>query len=59
VLATASGSFDDFAVVARREAEARARFPVGDAVLVAVPQLAGDVHEMGGLLELGRVLLGH
>jgi len=58
VLTTVTESFEDYAVVARREASARERFPLGSAAMLTVPQLDRDVHDMGGLLELGTHLLG-
>ena len=58
VLTTVTESFEDYAVVARREASARERFPLGSAAMLTVPQLDRDVHDMGGLLELGAHLLG-
>ena len=56
VLGTVVQSFDDYAVVARREAASRERFEHGDALLVTVPQLDHDVADMAGLLELGTLL---
>ena len=58
VLGVVSESFEDYAVVARREAASRERFPLGSAQLVTVPQMRRDVHDMGGLLELGSSLFG-
>jgi len=58
VLETVTESFEDFAVVARREASSRERFPLGGATLLTVPQLDRDVHDMEGLLTLGSYLLG-
>jgi TRC40/GET3/ArsA family transport-energizing ATPase len=57
VLDTTVASFEDYAVVARREAGAREQFPLGRASLVTVPQLEHDVADMSGLLEIGRRLL--
>ena len=58
VLGTTVTAFEDYAVVARREAGAREQFPLGGARLITVPQLEGDVGDMSGLLEIGRCLLG-
>jgi anion-transporting ArsA/GET3 family ATPase len=58
VLDTVVKSFDDYAVVARREEASRERFAVGEATLVTVPQLDRDVHDLDGLLELGGHLMG-
>jgi anion-transporting ArsA/GET3 family ATPase len=58
VLDAVGESFDDFAVVARREAMSRERFSRGEAALVTVPYFDHDVHDMAGLLELGEALLG-
>jgi anion-transporting ArsA/GET3 family ATPase len=58
VLETVVESYDDYAVVARREEASRERFATGDASLVTVPQLRRDVHDLGGLLELGSYLVG-
>ena len=58
VLATAVTAFEDYAVVARREASAREEFPLGGASLVIVPQFEHDVHDMAGLLAIGDRLLG-
>jgi anion-transporting ArsA/GET3 family ATPase len=58
VLDTVVQSFEDYAVVARREAASRERFALGDATLVTVPQLDGDISDVAGLLELGEHLFG-
>jgi anion-transporting ArsA/GET3 family ATPase len=58
VLATAVESFEDYAVVARRERAAREQFPLGAAAMITVPQFDRDVTDMGGLLEIGTFLLG-
>lgn len=57
VLDIAVASFEDYAVVARREAAAREEFPLGAASLLTVPLLEHDVADMAGLLEIGRRLL--
>ena len=56
VLNAMTQSFDDFAVVARREAQSRKRFPSGGADLVTVPYFDHDVNDMTGLLALGEAL---
>jgi anion-transporting ArsA/GET3 family ATPase len=58
VLDAVGESFDDFAVVARRESVSRAKFPRGNADLVTVPFFDHDITDMAGLLELGESLLG-
>jgi anion-transporting ArsA/GET3 family ATPase len=58
VLDTIVQSFEDYAVVARRESASRERFALGDATLVTVPLLNGDVSDLAGLLELGTYLFG-
>ena len=58
VLTIISESFDDFAVVARREALSRDRFSRGDAALIPIPFFDHDIHDMAGLLELGHSMMG-
>lgn len=58
VLVRVVESFDDFAVVARREDQSRKKFAQRSAGVVTVPYFDHDVHDMGTLLELGTVLLG-
>ena len=57
VLTTVTESFSDFAVVARREANARDRFPTSGGAMVTVPYFDTDIHDMRGLLALGEFLL--
>ena len=56
VLAEVAASFDNFRVVAQREAEQRAELSVAPEVTVAVPYLDADIHDLGGLLQLGERL---
>jgi len=53
VLAEVASSFANFRVVAQREAEQRAELSVAPEVTVAVPYLDADIHDLGGLLQLG------
>jgi len=57
VLTTVTESFSDFSVVARREANARERFPTFGAPLITIPYFSHDIHDMSGLLELARHLI--
>jgi len=57
VLETVVESYEDYAVVARREEASRERFTTGGASLVTVPQLRRDIHDLAGLLELGSYLV--
>lgn len=56
VLREVGERFHDIAVVARREAERRAELEELGALTVAVPSLGGDVHDLDGLVALGRHL---
>jgi len=56
VLAEVAASFANFRVVAQREAEQRAELSVAPEVTVAVPYLDADIHDLGGLLQLGERL---
>jgi anion-transporting ArsA/GET3 family ATPase len=56
VLAEVAASFANFRVVAQREAEQRAELSVTPEVTVAVPYLDADIHDLGGLLQLGERL---
>ena len=56
VLLTATESYSDFAVVARREAAARERFAEEGATLITIPNLEGDICDMAGLGQLGGYL---
>ena len=53
VLTEVARSFQNFEVVAKREAEQRAELAVAPDVTVAVPYLDADVHDLAGLLTLG------
>ena len=53
VLAQVADSFLDYQVVAKREAELRKDLAQRADVLAAVPYLADDIHDLGGLLGLG------
>ena len=56
VLAEVGENFRNFAVVARREAELRADLARSPELLVAVPELDEDIHDLAGLLHLGERL---
>jgi hypothetical protein len=56
VLSEVAASFANFQVVAKREAEQRVELAVTPEVTVAVPYLDEDVHDLGGLVRLGRRL---
>jgi len=58
VLTEVARSFQNFEVVAKREAEQRAELAVAPDVTVAVPYLDADVHDLAGLLALGDRLWG-
>jgi hypothetical protein len=53
VLRTVGESFENFAVVAKREAELRAELAHGPEVLLDVPGLEVDIHDLGGLAAIG------
>lgn len=53
VLREVADSFLNYQVVAKREAELRKGLADQADVLAAVPYLADDIHDLGGLLELG------
>jgi anion-transporting ArsA/GET3 family ATPase len=53
VLAEVAASFDNFQLVAMREAEQRAELAAAPDVTVAVPYVGGDIHDVAGLLGLG------
>ena len=57
VLTTVVESFNDFAVVAHREASARDRLPTQGAPLLTVPRMESDIADLAGLFELGQYLL--
>jgi anion-transporting ArsA/GET3 family ATPase len=61
VLTTIAENFVNFATVAKREAEERHEVASGAAgvvpdVITAVPQLASDIADLSGLVEIGRAL---
>ncbi|MBO0732276.1 MAG: ArsA family ATPase [Acidimicrobiaceae bacterium] len=58
VLREVGGNFRNFATVARREALQRAELAGSPEVLVTVPELDDDIHDIGGLLGLGERLWG-
>jgi anion-transporting ArsA/GET3 family ATPase len=58
VLRTVGTSFQNFAVVATREAELRAQLGRVPEVLATVPSFAEDVHDLVGLARIGECLLG-
>jgi len=58
VLRTVGTSFQNFAVVATREAEMREQLSRVPEVLATVPTFADDVHDVTGLARIGECLLG-
>lgn len=58
VLRTVGESFRNFGVVAKREAELRAELARVPDVLCRVPTLEVDIHDVGGLAEIGAHLFG-
>jgi anion-transporting ArsA/GET3 family ATPase len=58
VLRTVGTSFQNFAVVATREAEMRDQLAKVPDVLATVPTFADDVHDVVGLAQIGECLLG-
>jgi len=53
VLEEVAGSFLNFSVVARREAEQQAELASSPEVLASVPFFDADIYDMAGLLQLG------
>lgn len=53
VLRTIGGSFENFSVVAKREAELRAELEGGADIIVDVPGLEADIHDIAGLVAIG------
>ncbi len=53
VLRQVADSFLDFQVVAKRESELHKDLARRSGVLASVPYLSDDIHDLGGLLELG------
>ncbi len=58
VMAEVADRFRDIAVVAAREAERRREMEALVPLVAAVPTLPADVHDVAGLVEIGRRLLG-
>jgi len=58
VLHEVGQSFVDYRVVAQREAEQRAELQTVPETLVSVPFFDTDVHDFGGLMQLGEWLWG-
>jgi len=58
VLAEVAERFRDTTVVAAREAERRRELEALVPLVAVVPTLAGDVHDMEGLLAIGQQVLG-
>jgi anion-transporting ArsA/GET3 family ATPase len=56
VLHTVGESFRNFSVVAKREAELRGELADAPDVVVDVPRFEGDIHDLAGLVEVGRTL---
>jgi anion-transporting ArsA/GET3 family ATPase len=57
VLRTAGGAFEDFAVVAAREAEMRAELARLPEVVVTVPTFTDDISDVAGLWQMSERLL--
>jgi anion-transporting ArsA/GET3 family ATPase len=53
VLTTVGESFENFAVVAKREAELRGELGRGSEVVLDVPGLEVDIHDVSGLVAIG------
>jgi len=58
VLRTVGASFENFAVVASREAEMRAELSRLPDAVVTVPSFADDIHDVRGLWRISERLLG-
>jgi anion-transporting ArsA/GET3 family ATPase len=58
VLRTMAGTFRDYSVVATRERELRAEVAGLPEVVASVPAFPDDVHDLAGLAQIGRALLG-
>lgn len=56
VLNEVAESFLNYRVVAKREAELRADLGAIADVVAAVPYFENDIHDLGGLIELGRTI---
>jgi hypothetical protein len=57
VLATIAESFQNFALVATREAELRSEIADSDLAVVDVPELSGEVADVEALVHIARRLL--
>jgi anion-transporting ArsA/GET3 family ATPase len=57
VLRTIAGSFRNFSVIARREAELRAELARLPDLVVTIPELEGDITDLEGLAAIGRFLM--
>jgi anion-transporting ArsA/GET3 family ATPase len=58
LLAKIAAAFDDVALVAAREAERRAELETLAPVLIDVPWMPGDIHDIAGLADLAKHLRG-
>jgi len=54
VLSEVGTNFSNFAVVAKREAAQRGELSRASDVVASIPELAEDVHDLAGVLALGR-----
>ena len=54
VLGEVCTNFNNIGVVARREAAQRSELPSTPVVVASVPEFAEDVHDLSGVLEVGR-----
>jgi anion-transporting ArsA/GET3 family ATPase len=54
VLVEVATNFRNFAMVARREGALRRELQARPEVVASVPEFAGDIHDVGGLLRLGE-----
>lgn len=54
VLVELAANFDNVSVVAKRQAARRAELARAVGVVAEVPELADDVHDLAGVLEVGR-----
>jgi hypothetical protein len=54
VLAEVGTNLNNIGVVAKREASQRSELSRLPSVVASVPELEDDVHDLGGVLELGR-----
>jgi anion-transporting ArsA/GET3 family ATPase len=56
VLSEVASNFNNLSVVAKREGSQRAELPGAPSAVVAVPELDEDVHDLPGVLRVGRAL---